>query len=155
MTTTDTHGSPFRQAPALSATDRLEIASLPARFCHYSDYGVYERFAELFTEDVVTELVGIGEYKGLAEQIRHARDTATWTSGHAWHVVSNLWIEPTPTGAAAHYYLLGMLRTGAEHSGSVNTTGRFVDHVIRTSVGWRIRRRVFAMDRPTVPPDLT
>ncbi|MEU0934216.1 nuclear transport factor 2 family protein [Embleya sp. NPDC005971] len=139
---------------ALSAADRLEIAELPARFCHCSDYARYEGFADLFTADVVTTLVGIGEYRGLEAQIRHARDTRTWTQGHAWHVVSNLWIEPTREGAAVHYYMLGMLRTGADDSGRVNTTGRFVDHVTRTPNGWRIRRREFTLDHPTTPPDL-
>ncbi|MCF2533588.1 nuclear transport factor 2 family protein [Yinghuangia soli] len=141
--------------PSLSAADRQAIAELPARFCHHSDYAEYERFAELFTEDVVTELIGIGEYQGLEAQIRHARDTAAWTSGHAWHLVANMWIEPTPTGATVRYYLIGMLRMGAEGGGTVNTTGRFVDHVTRTPVGWRIHRREFTMDRPIVPPDLS
>lgn len=143
-----------RPRPDLSALDRLEIAELPARFCHYSDYAEYHEFAEIFTEDVVTALVGVGEYKGLEAQIQHARDTATWTGGHAWHTVTNLWIEATPDGAAVHYYMIGMLRMGAEAGGSVNTTGRFVDHVVRTADGWRIRRREFTMDRPVTPPDL-
>ncbi|WTW98344.1 nuclear transport factor 2 family protein [Streptomycetaceae bacterium NBC_01309] len=138
----------------LSTADRLEIAELPARFCHHSDYGEYEQFADLFADDVVTELVGVGTYVGLDAQIRHARDTDTWTSGHAWHVVTNLWIEATPNGAAVHYYLLGMLRTGSADSGQVNTTGRMVDHVVRTRDGWRIQRRELTMDRPTTPPDL-
>lgn len=141
-------------ASGLSTADRLEIAELPARFCHHSDYGEYEQFADLFTEDVVTELVGVGISVGLDAQIRHARDTDTWTSGHAWHVVANLWIEATPNGAAVHYYMLGMLRTGSADSGQVNTTGRMVDHVVRTPDGWRIRRRELTTDRPTTPPDL-
>lgn len=139
---------------ALSLADRLEIAELPARFCHHSDYEEYDRFADLFTDDVVTELVGVGEYRGLDAQVRHARDTATWTSGHAWHIAANLWIEATPDGAAVHYYMLGMLRTGSADSGQVNTTGRMVDHVVRTASGWRIRRRELTMDRPMTPPDL-
>ncbi|MGW0664127.1 nuclear transport factor 2 family protein [Streptodolium elevatio] len=148
--------SSARSAPPteLSAADRLEIAELPAKFCHFSDYAEYERFSEVFTDDVVTELVGVGEYNGLAAQILHARDTGIWTAGHAWHVVTNMWIRPTPEGAAVHYYMLGMIRTGAGDSGRVNTTGRFVDHVVRTPGGWRIRRREFTMDRPATPPDL-
>jgi hypothetical protein len=151
---TATESSRARLPMALSTADRLEIAELPAKFCHFSDYAEYERFSEIFTDDVVTELVGVGEYKGLAAQIRHARDTDTWTAGHAWHVVTNMWMEPNPEGAAVHYYLLGMLRTGTDDSGKVNTTGRFVDHVIRTPGGWRIRRREYTMDRPATPPDL-
>ncbi|WP_436777427.1 nuclear transport factor 2 family protein [Yinghuangia sp. YIM S09857] len=145
---------PSSRQPELTARDRLEIAELPARFCHFSDYGEYDRFAEVFTEDVVTTLVGVGEYKGLAAQIQHARDTETWTGGKAWHVVANLWIEAEADGAAVHYYMTGMLRMGAEGGGTVNTSGRFVDHVVRTDHGWRIRHREFAMDRPVVPPDL-
>lgn len=140
--------------PELSVRDRLEIAELPARFCHYSDYADYARFADIFTEDVVTTLVGVGEYQGLEAQIQHARDTEKWTGGQAWHLVANLWIETFADGAALHYYMLGMLRMGAEPGGSVNTSGRFVDHVVRTSAGWRIRRREFTMDRPVTPPDL-
>jgi hypothetical protein len=149
-----TTGEAVRAAPVLTAAERLEIAELPARFCHHSDYGEYDRFTELFTEDVVTELVGVGSYVGLDAQIRHARDTETWTSGHAWHIVSNLWIEATPDGAAVHYYMLGMMRTGAEDAGRVTTTGRMVDLVVRTPAGWRIRRRRLTLDRPATPPDL-
>ncbi|MCF2531096.1 nuclear transport factor 2 family protein [Yinghuangia soli] len=142
------------EQPGLSLQDRLEIAELPARFCHYSDYAAYHRFADLFTEDVVTVLVGIGEYVGLQAQIQHARDTEKWTGAQAWHVVANLWIAPTEDGAAVHYYMLGMLRMGADAGGTVNTSGRFVDHVVRTPSGWRIRRREFTLDRPVVPPDM-
>lgn len=140
---------------SLTVEDRLEIAELPARYCHYSDYGDYEALAALFTADVVTILVGVGEYIGVEAQVRHARDTATWTSGHAWHVVTNLWIEPTLDGAVARYYMLGMLNTGADdRAGGVTTSGRFTDHVVRTADGWRIKRREFSMDRPATPPDL-
>ncbi|WP_331769630.1 nuclear transport factor 2 family protein (plasmid) [Embleya sp. NBC_00888] len=138
----------------LSVQDRLEIAELPARFCHHSDYAEYDDLVALFTPDVVTTLVGVGEYRGVEAQVRHARDTQTWTGGHVWHTVANLWTEPTAGGAAVHYYLAGMLRTGAEGGVSVNTTGRFVDHVVRTDAGWRINRREFTMDHPQTPPDL-
>jgi hypothetical protein len=140
----------------LSLADRLEIAELPNRFCHFSDYGDYASLADLFTPDVVTELVGIGTYEGIEAQVQHARDTAAWSSGHTWHIVANLWIEPTATGAAAHYYMLGTFNTGAAAGvGALHTSGRFVDHVVRTANGWRINRRVFRMDAPKPPPDLT
>jgi len=139
----------------LSARDRLDIAELPARFCHHSDYAEYDDLAALFTPAVVTHLIGVGEYRGVEAQIRHARDTQTWTGGHVWHIVTNLWIEATPEGAAAHYYLAGMLRTGAEGGVRVNTTGRFVDHVVLTDAGWRIDRRDLTMDDPRMPPDMT
>ncbi|MGA4544204.1 nuclear transport factor 2 family protein [Uniformispora flossi] len=142
-------------ASPLSVADRLDLAELPAKFCHFSDYGDFAALADLFTEDVVTELVGIGVYEGIDALVQHARDTAGWSSGHTWHVVANLWIEPTSQGAAVHYYMLGMFNTAAgERAGVAHTSGRFVDHAVRTAAGWRINRRVFRMDAAKTPPDL-
>jgi hypothetical protein len=142
-------------ASPLSVADRLDLAELPAKFCHFSDYGDFAALADLFTADVVTELVGIGVYEGIDALVRHARDAAGWSSGHTWHVVANLWIEPTPEGAAVHYYMLGMFNTaGGERAGIAHTSGRFVDHAVRTAAGWRIKRRVFRMDAAKTPPDL-
>ncbi|GAA4997883.1 hypothetical protein GCM10023205_84420 [Yinghuangia aomiensis] len=142
-------------ASLLSVADRLDLAELPAKFCHFSDYGDYAALADLFTPDVVTELVGIGVYDGIDALVQHARETANWSSGYTWHVVANLWIEPTVSGAAVHYYMLGMFNTAAgERTGVHHTSGRFVDQAIRTTEGWRINRRVFQMDSPKSPPDL-
>ncbi|NUS55073.1 MAG: SnoaL-like domain-containing protein, partial [Streptomycetaceae bacterium] len=67
-------------ASPLSVADRLDLAELPAKFCHFSDYGDFAALADLFTADVVTELVGIGVYEGIDALVRHARDTAGWSS---------------------------------------------------------------------------
>ncbi|MGW0662967.1 hypothetical protein [Streptodolium elevatio] len=79
-------------------------------------------------------------------ELRHARDTEMWTSGHAWQVVANMWIEPTPEGAAVHYYMLGM--ETSTRWGASWTMWR-----VRTRAG-ASERREFTMDRPATPPDL-
>ena len=40
----------------ISTEDRLAIGELVAKFCHYSDYGDWEKLASLYTPDIVTEM---------------------------------------------------------------------------------------------------
>lgn len=137
----------------LTAEDRLAIGELLARFCHASDYADYDTLAGLFAEDVTTEIVGLGTFPGLEWQVRHARDSASWTDGQNRHAVTNLWIEPEGDGAVAHYFLINLVSGASPGEARLMTTGRFDDHVVRTAAGWLIARRRFTPDQPFVLPE--
>jgi len=137
----------------LTADDRFAISELLARFCHASDFADYETLAALYTEDPKMEIVGVGNFDGLEWQVQHARDSAQWTNGQNRHAITNLWIEPEGDGAVAHYFLLNLVAGANVGEAQLVTTGRFEDHVVRTTKGWRIARRRFMPDQPFAMPE--
>ena len=139
---------------ALQQADRMEIAELVARFCHFSDYGDWAALETCFTEDVVTCIDGTPQYVGVAAQVGHARNSADWTDGQNRHVALNLWIEPDGEVAArAHYYLLNFVCGRAIGEARIVVSARMTDHVVRSAGGWRIARRELVPDQPFPVPD--
>lgn len=139
---------------SLTAEDRFAIGEVVARSCFASDFGDYDALAALFTENPTTEVVGAGTFEGLEWQVQHARDSERWTNGQNRHVITNLWIEPEGVGAVAHYFVINFVAGNKPGEPRLVTTGRFDDHLVRASGGWRIARRRFVPDQPFEMPEL-
>ncbi|GAB2514345.1 nuclear transport factor 2 family protein [Nocardia heshunensis] len=132
---------------SISTADRLEIHELLALHGHLSDGGDFDRFAEVFTDDVVYDLSAYGA--GIVTGRDALRDMALQLGDNnplAHHVTN---IVVSPTGAdTARAVSKGLAVNLDGTTGSVT----YDDSVIRTPAGWRIdERRVIPRRKPLTP----
>lgn len=128
----------------LSAEDTIAIQQLAAAYCHLIDEGDGERFADLFTEDGVFEIVDLVTASGREELAGNAVMFPEAIAGGR-HIVQNVWIDGDGDAATMRCYL-SAVRAG-ERPEAIQT-GRYVDEVVRTGAGWRFARRTLTLDGP-------
>ena len=141
-------------APKLSAADYQEIAQLTNRYAYGIDTCANNGYdyADVFTpdgefidrnsdagfkaggrvlakgRDALATLIGGGS--------RGCKTKLVWTD---WsHIMTNLVVTPTATGATGRIYLLQM---GMKGPGSIERHGGYEDAYVKTPNGWRIRTR--------------
>jgi hypothetical protein len=153
--------------PALTALDYQEIAQLTNRYAYGIDTcgnNGYD-YADVFTPDgefidrnsdagyaaggrvlakgreALATLVGGGS--------RGCKTKLVWTD---WsHVMSNLVVTPTASGAAGKIYLLQM---GMKGPGSIERHGGYEDVYVKTKDGWRIKTRTHVRNKAWHAPAL-
>lgn len=137
----------------LTIDDRLEIIDLYGRYNHRFDSGDADGWAALFTPDgTFTRRAGGGgsaPYEasgtaGLAASLRK-RSEELYKKRGIRHVVSNIVIDPTESGARGTAYVLAM-RVGDQQPPLVIATGRYADELTKDTQGWRFRSRTFLPD---------
>jgi hypothetical protein len=154
-------------APALSAADYQEIAQLTNRYAYGIDTcgnNGYD-YADVFTPDgefidknsdtgfkaggrvlakgreALATLIGGGS--------RGCKTKLVWTD---WsHIMSNLVVTPTATGATGRLYLLQMDIKGP---GTIERHGGYEDVYVKTRQGWRIRSRTHVRNKAWHAPAL-
>jgi hypothetical protein len=154
-------------APALSAADYQEIAQLTNRYAYGIDTcgnNGYD-YADVFTPDgefidrnsdagfkaggrvlakgreALATLIGGGS--------RGCKTKLVWTD---WsHIMSNLVVTPTATGATGRLYLLQMDIKGP---GTIERHGGYEDVYVKTPNGWRIRSRTHVRNKAWHAPAL-
>jgi len=78
----------------ITLEDKADIAELIARFAHYSDFGDWDALAKLYVPEVETEMEGIPlRFRGIDEQIEHAKVSDQQTQGKNRHYNFNLFIS--------------------------------------------------------------
>lgn len=120
----------------ISPEDRIAITELIAMHGHLVDAGHLDRLGEVFTEDVVYDVrpLGAAPIEGLAG-LRAAAEALGDRNPVGHHVTNVVLTEGGDDTVSALSKGLGV---GADGScGSVT----YEDEVVRTQVGWRIRRR--------------
>ncbi|WP_328389133.1 nuclear transport factor 2 family protein [Nocardia sp. NBC_00416] len=132
---------------ALSVADQLEIQQVIALHGHLSDTGAFDRFDEVFTEDVGYDLSAFGS--GVVHGIGTLRDMAVALGdrnplGH--HVTNTIITDGADVEAKA-------LSKGL----AVNTDGTtasvtYQDVLRRTPAGWRIVHRRITPRRTPLSP---
>ncbi len=128
----------------LSADDMIAIQQLAAAYCHLIDAGDGERFAQLFTDDGVFEIVDMVTATGHDELAGNAVMFPQVMEGGR-HIVQNEWIEGDGDTASMRCYLSNV--TVGDRPVAVQT-GRYVDELVRTDAGWRFARRTLTLDGP-------
>ena len=121
---------------ALSAEQTLDIQRLVALHGHLADTGEFDRFAEVFTDDIVYDMTGIGfgTLRGAAELRAAALDPGE--GNPVGHHVTNIMVTQTADGEVrARSKFLGVLRDGRTGSGV------YEDRLTATAAGWRITHR--------------
>jgi hypothetical protein len=137
LTITAVSGQQNRAAAPLTAMDYIEMQQLvaTAQFGLYSGADEGRMYSGVFAQD--------GTFDG---QTGTAALTAYAKGGRSWgrSLITNVIIEPTPTGASGRHYefLLRFLKDQNEPV-ALDTTGRYDDTFVKTPAGWRIQKRVF------------
>jgi hypothetical protein len=138
---------PGRSAQALSTEDRLEIQQLGAKYCYGVDTGADNGnyFANVFTVDG-----SFGRTVGRENLAALAREGGGRLKLRGYqHIVANVIIEPSPEGAVGIQYIEVITVGGKGTPPMLDHGGRYEDVYVRTSEGWRIKRREYV---PTYPP---
>jgi len=125
---------------SLTLEDRLELADLPVRYARCADGPDLDGLARCLSPDAEYDASGIP-----GGAVHEGRDAfvAFVAAAHArvdapQHFVTNVSIEEHDTYVTCHCYVFAPLL--AENGGTFVGV-RWEDHVVRTSEGWRIRRR--------------
>ena len=123
----------------LTTADRVDLHEVAARYGDLIDARDWPGLASVFTEDAVFDLsdTGVGPLHGL-EAIR-AQMAGTDRHPLA-HLITNIRVVDGDP-ARLHSRVLGILPDRRLGSGT------YVDHVVRTPDGWRIRHRDFTLLR--------
>ena len=133
----------------ISTEDKIAIGELVARFCHYSDFGEWEKLASLYTPDIVTEMDGIPfGYEGIEQQVAHARESDLRTEGCNRHYCFNLVVEDDGEGGAVANYMFMNVNAGKQRlEARIVVTGRHVDRVVKVDGEWKFKRRRVIFDQ--------
>jgi SnoaL-like domain len=122
--------------------DRLAIHEVIARHGHLFDAGEFDRLEEIFTFDIRYDVadMGGGVLEGIPAIIAAAR--ALGDQNPLAHHVTNIVVETlAENSASARSKGFGVMTDGT--TGTVT----YADDLVRTPVGWRIRRRVVRLRR--------
>lgn len=138
----------------LTTADRLEIAELCARACHYLDFDEPDRYAGLFTADgwfrrqaalraggeVIFTHTGTDALRTFAESVTVRR------AGLARHWTTNLIVDVIDGRVTATSYTM-MVATGADdHSVGITVAGTYHDVLVKAPDGWRFAGRTVLDD---------
>ncbi len=132
----------------ITLEDKADIAELIARFAHYSDFGDWDALAKLYVLEVETEMEGIPlRFRGIDEQIEHAKVSDQQTQGKNRHYNFNLFISEEDGSVQAHYMFMNVNAGGTPMSGQIVVSGRMRDTVVKTVDGWKIAARFVRFDQ--------
>ena len=143
-----------RGRAALTALDYEEIRQLYGRYAIGIDTGNADMFSGVFTIDATFETPGrtVQGRKQLAELAANQRGDAGPTN--VSHVAVNIIIDPSPEGATGtSNYLRVKLGLKGEPSTLIGG-GLYRDTFVKTSEGWRIKKRT-VQQAHSIPPAKT
>jgi len=126
-------------------SDRMEIQELMVRYAHCIDTRNFAGLDQVFTDDAYIDYRALGGAAGSLAQTQEFLGKAMPMFKSFQHLVANTWIEFDRDGDAARarticHNPMVMEREGREH---VFVCGLwYVDDLVRTEAGWRIRKRV-------------
>jgi hypothetical protein len=129
----------------LSATDRLEIVELPARYADALDRLVPEELRSVFTDDAVWEVLGGRRLVGIDEIMEFMGRPDVHPGAH---LMTNIYIASVDEDVEGDSPLVRLCSRGIFPVGPSDPRtptsvfyGRYDDDVVRTEAGWRIRHR--------------
>lgn len=132
----------------ISLEDKLAIGELVAHFAHCSDFGDWETLATLYTPEVETEMEGLPlRFRGIDEQIEHAKVSDQQTQGKNRHYNFNLFITEEDGQVVANYMFMNVNAGAAPMALTMVVSGRMRDTVVKTDGGWKIARRLVRFDQ--------
>ncbi|MBH2000520.1 MAG: nuclear transport factor 2 family protein [Sphingomonadaceae bacterium] len=135
----------------IALEDKIAIGELVARFAHYSDFCDWDALASLYVPDVETEMEGVEvRFRGIDEQIEHARISAQQTDGKNRHFNFNLFISEEDGQVFANYMFMNVNAGDTPMAAKIVVSGRMRDTVAKTADGWKIARRFVRFDQNVV-----
>jgi ketosteroid isomerase-like protein len=126
-----------RLEEAVARHDDLEaVRTLDAAYCRLLDDGDWPALAQLFTDDGVFD--GLSRVQGRADLVSFFAGLAGSGLTAFWHHVSNLEVSVDGDRASVRSLLWQpCVVDGVPHVAA----GRYADELVRTSAGWRYRRK--------------
>ncbi|MBT4160452.1 MAG: nuclear transport factor 2 family protein [Gammaproteobacteria bacterium] len=130
----------------LTLEDKIELIELAGRYGDAMDDRDWEALTQVFTEDAVFDvptidahMVGLEGIKSFMDENEHLHPGA--------HLMTNIHSLETPNGIELHFR--GILpRTNVAEDGSTSVVhGSYYDKVVKTEAGWRVKDRVFLIER--------
>ena len=125
-------------------SDRLEINDVLVRYTRSIDNRDYELLDTCFTPDAHLDYTASGGVKGAYPEVRTWLEKALAQFKAMMHMIGNVVIEVDGDKATSRTYLLNPM--GVEASGGAmqffTVGGEYVDQLVRTPDGWRIRERI-------------
>lgn len=130
-----------------SPIDEFEIHRVIALHGHLADTGAFDRFGEVFTDDVVYDLTAFDAGEVLGHLALRAMAVELGDRNPVGHHVTNI-VLTTAAGDAATALSKGL----AVYADGTVASVAYEDTLRRTTDGWRIaRRRVLPRRRPLTP----
>lgn len=124
--------------------DRIAIRELTARYNHAFDDVDPDAWAGTFTAD--GELV---VHEGRTTRGHDALRALVERAGYGFvHITTDAVIDVAGDEARQVCTVLTAKRTREPKTATFSSTGRYRDELVRTSDGWRFRRRSVVMDTP-------
>jgi hypothetical protein len=128
----------------LTSDDLVEIQQLYAKYNWTLDAGDAEGYAGTFTpEGVFNNNVGHDAI------VKFANTFHAGLGAHVHHWNTNLMITPTADGASGQVYLV--LVDFATKPASIATSATYSDELVKTSAGWRFKKRATKGDAAPTP----
>lgn len=132
----------------ISVEDKISIQELIAWFAHCSDFGNWAGLAELFTDDVVTEITdGDMTFAGIEAQVEHAKASDVQAEGKNRHYYFNVVIREEGGSVYADYFMINVNAGHVPTSSQIVVTGRHHDTVVKTAAGWKFAHRLVTFDQ--------
>jgi Predicted acetyltransferase len=132
----------------ITLEDKIAISELVARFAHCSDFGDWKTLATLYAPEVETEMEGIElRFRGIDDQIEHAKVSDRNTEGKNRHYNYNLFIAEEGGEVVAHYMFTNVNAGHTPMGAQIVVSGRMRDTVVKIDGAWKIARRLVRFDQ--------
>jgi hypothetical protein len=134
-----------RAGTALDPDTRWQVSEVLSRFGHIVDNGDWEYLPLVFTDDAVLDAQD-GAARGLAEIRQYLESAGRWRSHHTLNTATQYFGDSGEITAWS--------RSLVVQADGLSVPGDYVDILVPTAAGWRIRsRRASARNRPGPAPD--
>ena len=134
----------------IDLADRLELHELPGRYGDAIDYLNWDHIRNIFTEDAVFDLTGVGSRR--LEGINDIVDFMNVDAEHPkTHMMTNIYVDVDVEKVTMNFRIVALLGKG------LVGTASYYDHVVRTDDGWRVKHRecmIHRRDKLDAPCDL-
>lgn len=126
-----------------------EIRDLVARYCHYVDFGCFDEWMDLFTDDALWQCPMFGRYSGKAELQNLVDNYKIYLSKEKTkgrHYVVNLHYDVDAKAGHATGACYWSMFHAAEGKTEVIRSGRYIDKIEKVNGKWLFKERIIDHD---------
>ena len=133
----------------IDIADRLELHELPGRYGDAIDDRNWDRLREIFTDDAVFDLTGVGarRLEGIDDIVHFMNVEA---SHPKTHMMTNIYVDEHEETVTMNFRIVALLGKG------LVGTASYYDRVVKTDHGWRVQHRecmIHRRDKRNAPCD--
>ena len=133
----------------INIADRLELHELPGRYGDAIDDRNWDRLREIFTDDAVFDLTGVGarRLEGIDDIVHFMNVEA---SHPKTHMMTNIYVDEQDENVIMNFRIVALLGKG------LVGTASYYARVVKTDEGWRVQHRecmIHRRDKRDAPCD--